>query len=194
MVVVKSSNSAPSILPNFQPGYSSGQSLDNPQSYPDTWTPPSSTISPAQPKVIHSLPESNDSSPSPILMTPANPEPLPADSSSSALPPLISHPFAAPQPPAANPFPRAVKTNPELPSPNSNPYSNPGFSPVPSRPLPTAPLPQVAPGGSVPLDPPRSSQGFPTPTTKLPQPLTQPAPNSGCQERGSRFRPVERPA
>jgi hypothetical protein len=177
-------NSEPTILRGFQPGYSSGRSSSNVSPVPESWTPPGATVLPAQPDSIHSLPGSSDSSPAPILMTPVTPEPVRKDSSSSAQPPSISHPFAAPQPPAANPFPRAVRTNPELPSLNANPYSSPGFSPVPSRPLPTAPLPQVTPGGSVPLDPPRSSQGFPTPTTKLPQPSTQPAPSSGLPGTG----------
>ena len=178
-------NSAPSILPSFQPGYSSGQPLDNPQTYPDTWTPPRSTISPAQPEVIHSLPDSNGSSPSPILMTPVSPEPEPKDSSSATQPPSISHPFAASQPPAANPFPRAVRKNPELPSFNSNPYSNPGLAtPSPNTPAPRAPLPQLTPGSSVPLDPPRPSPGLSAPATKLPQPFVQPAPDNGSQGTG----------
>lgn len=164
--------SAPSILPGFETGYSSGQPSGNSQTYPDTWPPPSSAISPAQPEVIHSLPNSNGASPSPILMTPVTPESVSTEPSSSAQSPLISHPLSAPQPPAANRFPRAVRMNPELPNLNANPYSNPGFSPVPSTLLPTAPLPQVTPDVSVPLDPPR----LPTATTKLPQPIIQPAP------------------
>ena len=168
--------STPSILPGFEPGYSSGQPSGNSQTYPDTWPPPSSTILPAQPEMIHSLPNSNGASPSRILMTPVTPESVSKEPSSSALPPLISHPLSAPQPPAANRFPRAVRMNPELPNLNANPYSNPGLSPVPSTPLPTAPLPQLTPDVSVPLDPPRPSQSLPTVTTKLPQPIIQSAP------------------
>ena len=103
--------SAPSILPGFEPGYSSGQPSDNSQTYPDTWPLHSSTISPAQPAMIYSLPNSNGVSPSPILMTP------------------------------------------------------------------------VTPDVSVPLDPPRPSQSLPTATTKLPQPIIQPA--SGYSSPGT---------
>jgi hypothetical protein len=179
-------NSAPSIIPGFQPGYSSGPSSSDLQPYRETWQQPGTTDPLSQPGMIHSFPSSQDCSPSPILMTPIQPEPA-ADH--SPLPPLNLPPPVISQPPVQNPFPRAIRTNPERPTLNANPYSNPGFSPVPNTPLPIAPQPQLSPGFSVPLDSPRPSAGLPapgaTPQSSLPQPfLPQPAPNYGSQGTG----------
>jgi hypothetical protein len=185
-------NSAPSIIPGFQPGYSSGSSSSDLQPYQEIWQQPGTTFSPSQPGMIHRIPSSQDSSPAPILMTPLQPEPA---TDHSPLPPansqphLNSQPLGTPQLPAGNPFPRAIRTNPELPTFNANPYSNPGVSPVPGTPLPNAPQPQLSPGVSVPLDSPRPSLSLPnpaaTPQPTLPQPFRrQPAPNYGSQGTG----------
>ena len=175
------SNSSPSILPGFRPGYSSGQPSSGVPTIRESWTPPGATLSPTDPGSIHSFPGPGDSSPAPILMTPVQPEPA-TDSSTFA--PGGQQPSAMPQPPAANPFPRAVRTNPELPSFNANPYSNPNSPPSANPPSPYTPLPQLTPGASVPLDPPQSSPAIPAPAATLPQPFTQPAPNYGSQGTG----------
>lgn len=168
-----SGNSAPTILRGFQPGYSTGSPSAMP-SYGDSWNSDDNVLPPATPHTFNGVPNSTDSSPAPILMTPLQPEPTsdPPLSPSEASPPTTF------QPPAANPFPRAITKDPELPSLTPNPYSNPGLTPVPTSPLPTAPQPQLSPGVSVPLDPPPSLD-LPTPRATTREPLSQPTLNFG---------------
>ncbi len=180
------SNSSPTILPDyqrFQPGYSTGSSPNTRPSYGEGWHSDGNVPPPAAPHTFNGVPDSTDSSPAPILMTPLQPEPA----SDLPLSPSAASPPTTFQPPAANPFPRAITTDPELPSLNPNPYPTPTLNPAPGSPLPTAPQPQLSPGVSVPLDPP-PSLGLPTPetTTRQPvaQPLTQPAPNYGSSGTG----------
>ena len=131
-------------------------------------------LSPAAPHTFNGVPDSTDTSPAPILMTPLQLEPA---SDLPASPSEVSPPTTF-QPPAANPFPRAITTDPELPSLTPNPYSNPGLMPVPGSSLPTAPQPQLSPGVSVPLDPPPSLD-LPTPRATTREPLSQPTLNFG---------------
>lgn len=181
-------NSTPTPIPNFHPGYSSGPSSSTPQPYPETWTSPGTDVSPARPDAIDGSPSLQDHEPpSPILMTPPS-EPAattPALPSATPQPPVSSEPSPVAQPSSANPFPRAIKANPELPDLNASPYSNPGLSPVPNTPLPNVPQPQLGSGASVPLDPPQQpSAGIPAPATTSQPALTQPAPNYGSQGTG----------
>lgn len=179
-------NSAPSIIRGFQPGYSSGPSSSGLQPYRETWPQPGTMDAPAQPGMIHSLPSSQDSLPTPILMTPVQPDP---SVDNSPLPPMSSRPPVISQPPVQNPFPRAVKTNPERPTLNANPNSNPGLLPPPNTTLPAAPQPQLSPGIRVPLDSPRPSLSLPTPGSTPQSSLSQPAPNYESQGTGIRLPP-----
>lgn len=168
------SNSAPTILPGFQPGYSTGSSPKAMPSHGSSWNSDDNVLPPVNPPAFKGVPDSTDSSPAPILMTPLKPE----SASDRPLSPSEASPPATFQPPAANPFPRAITTDPELPSLSPNPYSNPGLPPASRNSLPIAPQPQLSPGASVPLDPP-SSLGLPTPGATTRQPIPQPAPNYG---------------
>lgn len=168
------SNSAPTIRPGFQPGYSTGTSPSAMPSYGDGWNSDDNVLSPVTPHTFNGVPDSTDPSPAPILMTPLPLEPT----SDFPISPSEASPPTTFQPPAANPFPRAITTDPELPSLRPNPYSNPGFTPAPSSPLPTAPQPQLSPGVSVPLDPPPSLE-LPTPRATTRESLPQPTLNFG---------------
>ncbi|MFT4556755.1 MAG: hypothetical protein ACI93T_002615 [Porticoccaceae bacterium] len=170
------SNSAPTILRGFQPGYSTGPSPNAMPSYGDSWNSHDNVLPPTTPHTFNGVPNSSEGSPSPILMRPLQPEPA------SELPPSAASPPTTFQPRAVNPFPRAIKTNPELPSLSPNPYSNP--TPTPGSPLPTAPQPQVNPGFSVPLDSPHPTPGLPDPATTIRQPLPQPTRNYGSSGTG----------
>jgi len=179
------SSSAPTILRGFQPGYSTGSSSNATPSYGDSWNSHDNMLPPDTPHQFNSGRNSTDSSPAPILMTPLQPEPT------NVLPlsPSEVSPQTTFQHPAANPFPRAITTDPELPSLSPNPYSNPTLTPAPGSPLPTAPQPQVNPGFSVPLDSPTvdspaPTRGLPTPETTTRQPLPQPTPNYGSSGTG----------
>jgi hypothetical protein len=143
------SNSAPTILPGFQPGYSTGPSPNAMPSYGDSWNSHDNVLPPTTPHTFNGVPNSTDSSPAPILMTPLQPEPA----SEFPLSPSAASPPTTFQHPAGNPFPRAVRSNPELPNLNPNPYSKPTLMPAPGSPLPNAPQPGLSPGFSVPLDP-----------------------------------------
>ena len=170
-------NSAPTFLRSVQPGYSTGPSMNAIPPYGDSWPPHNNVLPPASPDMFNGVPNPTGSSPAPILMTPLQPEPateFPPSSSSSAASPRDSF-----EPPSANPFPRAITTNPELPTLNTNPYSPPGLNQTPGgtsgiSPQPQSlPQPQLSPGVSVPLDPAQPSFSFPqaAPQQSLPQPL-----------------------
>jgi hypothetical protein len=174
------SNSAPTILPGFQPGYSTGPSPNAMPSYGDSWNSHDNVLPPTTPHTFNGVPNSTDSSPAPILMTPLQPEPA----SEFPLSPSAASPPTTFQHPAGNPFPRAVRSNPELPNLNPNPYSKPTLMPAPGSPLPNAPQPGLSPGFSVPLDPQQPSLSLPIPGTTTRQPLPQPIPNYGSSGTG----------
>lgn len=174
-----SRNSTPTILRGFQPGYSSGPIPNVMPSYGDNWNSYDNVLPQVSPDAIHGVPSSSDSSPAPILMTPSQAEPSTEFSSS----PNLTSPQSVFTPPTANPFPRAITTNPELPTLNSNPYSNPGLEPIPGSSLPNAPQPQLNPGASVRLDPPQRSFSFPQ-TAPPQQSLPQTSPYSGSTGTG----------
>ena len=153
---------SPSILPGFQPGYSSDMPVGNPRPYHDAWPQPGTTvISPEYPSEFPGDQSLQGDGPTPILMTPQDSEPT---SDSQYVPPHA----ASPQ--LVNPFPRAVITNPELPEHRANPYP----APSPGQSLPTPPQSERAFG--VPLDPPQPSFNHPTRPANTPH-LPEPASN-----------------
>ena len=178
-------NSVPTILPGFQPGYSTGPSPNTMPSYGNGWNSHGNALPPGSTDTFNDFPNSSDGSPAPILMTPLQPEPATEFPPSSSSP--VTSPRAPFEPPSANPFPRAITTNPELPTLNVNPYSGSGLPPTPGSPLPNAPQRQLSPGVSVPPDPAQPSFSFPqaAPQQSLPQPL----PSYGSSGTGTTLPP-----
>lgn len=170
--------SAPTFLRSVQPGYSTGPLPNVMPSYGDSWNSHGNVLPEPSPDAFYGAPSSSNSSPAPILMTPLQPEPSTEFSTS----PPVTSPFTPFEPPAANPFPRAITTNPQLPNLDANPYSSPGLAPTPGSPLQNTPQPQLSPGVSVPLDPPQRSFSFPQTTPQ--QPLPQSSPDSGSTGTG----------
>ncbi|NQV25879.1 MAG: hypothetical protein HQ518_16085 [Rhodopirellula sp.] len=170
-----SPSTSPGFPPGFQPGYSSGPATGDLQPYREVWSEPSGSPFPKNSSSFRDLPDSEDNSPALILMTPKSSEP---ESGNDDLPPMTS------QPPAANPFPRAVIINPELPTPTANPYGTPGLSPAPYNAQPNATQPPLSPGFNVPLDSPRPSLNLQTPALAPRQPLPAPTTNYGSSGTG----------
>lgn len=170
-----------SVLPRFQPGYSSGQPSGDLQPYEEVWPNPGSVIPPGHSGTFQAAPNSRGSSPAPILMAPEHSSP---GADYNAIP---TDPFESE---SANPFPRAIQSNPDLLVPGAgagagpNPYS---FSqPAPNSDGGLRVSPQPPPGSAIdlPFSPSRSPLDLPTLPATTPQPAV-PGPTSDTGSSGT---------
>jgi hypothetical protein len=147
-----------SVLPGFQPGYSSRSPAGDLLPYEEVCSSSGSVLPPGHPGTFQARPGSGDNSRTPILMAPQHARP---GVGSTGTP---TDPF---EPELVNPFPRAIRSNPELLAPEPNPYP----VPQPNSGLLIAPEPQ--PGSAIelpstpyrgPLDLPTIPPGTPRPT------------------------------